>query len=155
VLRSYGINRVSGDRYAGEWPREQFRKHGIAYEPSVKPKTDLYRDLLPLLNSRRVALLDNSRLTTQLVGLERRTARGGRDSIDHGPGAHDDLANCVAGVLTTVSGRQRRIRTGVFGYGGPATETDPTTGRLIDQTPARIRWVKVQEADAPAARGPN
>ena len=38
-----------------------------------------------------------SRLT-QLVGLERRTARGGRDSIDHAPGAHDDLANALAGL---------------------------------------------------------
>ena len=28
----------------------------------------------------------------------RRTARGGRDSIDHAPGGHDDLANAVAGV---------------------------------------------------------
>jgi hypothetical protein len=25
-------------------------------------------------------------------------ARGGRDSIDHAPGAHDDLANAVAGL---------------------------------------------------------
>ena len=38
------------------------------------------------------------RVLTQLVGLERRTARGGRDSIDHAPGAHDDLANAVAGL---------------------------------------------------------
>ena len=27
----------------------------------------------------------------QLCGLDRRTARGGRDSIDHAPGGHDDL----------------------------------------------------------------
>jgi hypothetical protein len=40
-------------------------------------------------------------LLTQLVGLERRTARGGRDSIDHAPGAHDDLANAVAGLAAT------------------------------------------------------
>ena len=26
------VTRVHGDRYAGEWPVEQFRKHGIAYE---------------------------------------------------------------------------------------------------------------------------
>jgi hypothetical protein len=42
-----------------------------------------------------------------MVGLERRTARGGRDSIDHAPGAHDDLANAVAGALTL---RRRRVR---------------------------------------------
>ena len=38
---------------------------------------------------------------TQLTSLERRTARGGRDSIDHAPGAHDDIANAVAGALVT------------------------------------------------------
>jgi hypothetical protein len=43
-------------------------------------------------------LLDHPRLVTQLCGLERRTARGGRDSIDHAPGGHDDLANAVAGA---------------------------------------------------------
>ena len=40
---------LTGDRYAGEWPREQFRKHGIAYEISEKPKSDLYQSLLPLI----------------------------------------------------------------------------------------------------------
>lgn len=39
----------------------------------------------------------------QLVGLERRTARGGRDSIDHPPGGHDDVANAVAGALLGAS----------------------------------------------------
>lgn len=92
---------MKGDRYAGEWPREVFRKHGIEYSVADKAKSDLYRDLLPLLNSGRVELLDVPRLVTQLCSLERRTARGGRDSIDHPPGAHDDIANCVAGVAIT------------------------------------------------------
>ena len=39
----------------------------------------------------------------QLCGLERRTAWGGRDSIDHGPGGHDDLANAAAGALVAVA----------------------------------------------------
>jgi hypothetical protein len=34
---------------------------------------------------------------------ERRTARGGRDSIDHAPNAHDDLANSVAGVVAALA----------------------------------------------------
>ena len=45
-------------------------------------------------------LLDNPRLVKQLVALERRTARGGKDSVDHPPGAHDDMANVVAGVAS-------------------------------------------------------
>jgi hypothetical protein len=65
--------------------------------PLARPS--ISRDLLPLLNSRKVELLDLPRLATQLTGLERRTARGGKDSIDHAPGSHDDVANCVAGSL--------------------------------------------------------
>jgi hypothetical protein len=72
---------------------------------SEKPKRDIYRDCLPLLNSRKVQLLDDRRLISQLHGLERRTARGGRDSIDHGPGAHDDVANSVAGALCLAAAR--------------------------------------------------
>jgi hypothetical protein len=58
----------------------------------------LYGALLPLLNSGRIDLLDNQRLMMQLVNLERRTARSSKDSIDHPPGQHDDLANVVAGI---------------------------------------------------------
>jgi hypothetical protein len=98
LLKSYRISSICGDRYAGEWPREQFSKFGILYEPSPKPKSQLYIDLLPLINSERIALPDNSHLINQLTSLERRTARGGRDSIDHPPRGHDDLANAVAGL---------------------------------------------------------
>jgi hypothetical protein len=111
LLKTYHVTRVTGDRYAGEWPREQFRKYGIVYEIAPKPKSDLYRDLLPLLNSRSLTLLDNVRLREQLVGLERRTARSGRDSIDHAPGAHDDVANASAGALILAQAAElRRIR---------------------------------------------
>ena len=101
LLKRYNVVTVHGDRYAGEWPREQFEKFGIRYEPAGKPKSELYVDLLPLLNSRRIDLLDHPKLVNQLRGLERRTARGGRDSIDHAPGQHDDVANAVAGVAAS------------------------------------------------------
>ena len=99
LLRRYGVTRIVGDKYAGEWPRARFAEHGIEFEQSARPKSDLYHDLLPLLNARRIELLDHPRLSAQLSGLERRTARSGKDSIDHAPGGHDDLANAVAGVL--------------------------------------------------------
>lgn len=99
LLRLYGVSRVCGDRYAGEWPRERFAVHGVRYETADKPKSDLYRDALPLLNSGKVVLLDHPRLVAQLCGLERRTSRGGRDSIDHRPGEHDDVANAAVGAL--------------------------------------------------------
>jgi hypothetical protein len=99
LLKVYRVTSVTGDRYGGEFPRELFRKHGIAYQCAEKTKSDLYRDLLPLLNAGRITLPRSDRLASQLVGLERRTARGtGRDSIDHGVGLHDDIANAVAGA---------------------------------------------------------
>ncbi len=102
LLKQYHVNTVVGDRYAGEWPREQFRKHGIEYKPAEKTKSELYLELLPAINSGRVELLDSKRLQSQLVGLERRTSRAGRDTVDHAPGGHDDVANAVAGALTLV-----------------------------------------------------
>ena len=98
-LRSYGVAMVRGDRYAGEWPREQFRKHGIEYQPADKTRSELYGELLPLINSGGRRLLDDKRLVSQLVGLERRTSRAGKDSIDHPPGGHDDVANAAAGAI--------------------------------------------------------
>ena len=56
LLKTYRIRRVTGDRYAGEFPRELFRRHSIEYRCAEKPKSDLYRDLLPLLNSGRIVL---------------------------------------------------------------------------------------------------
>lgn len=105
TLKSYGVSRVTGDRYAGEWPRERFRAHGVHYQPSEKVKSDLYKECLPLFNARRVELLDHKKLVAQLCALERRTARGGRDSIDHPPGHHDDVANAVAGAIVIAAAR--------------------------------------------------
>jgi hypothetical protein len=96
ILKAYGISRVRGDRYAGEWPREQFWKGGITYEVNETAASDMYRDLLPRLNSQQVELLDLPRIAKQLADLERRTSRGGRDLISHPPGGHDDVANSVA-----------------------------------------------------------
>jgi hypothetical protein len=99
LLKSYHVSEVTGDHYGGEFPRELFRAHGTAYIPAERTKSDFYRELLPLVNGGRVELPGDGRLKQQLVGLERRVARGGKDSIDHAPGGRDDVANAVAGAL--------------------------------------------------------
>jgi hypothetical protein len=109
LLKTYRISKVTGDRYAGEFPRELFRKRGIAYQCSEKPKSDLFRDMLPLLNAGRIVLPKSERLVNQICGLERRVARSGKDSIDHGPGGHDDLANSVAGVADLIASRAQPV----------------------------------------------
>ena len=55
--------------------------------------------MLPLVNSGKVELLVHDRMKNQFLLLERRTRRGGKDSIDHPPNTHDDIANVVAGAI--------------------------------------------------------
>lgn len=117
ILQRYSITSVRGDRYAGEWPRERFQVHGVTYEPSDKTKSEIYLNILPALNSGQVDLLDNPRLISQLCGLERRTARGGRDSIDHEQGGKDDSANSACGALLLAGNPGTKIW---FGAGAPA-----------------------------------
>src|SRR5262249_22785177 len=99
VVKAYGIHRVTGDRYAGEWARERFREHDVSYDLAEKTKSEIYLEVLPQVNSGRVELVDHARLRAQLCTLERRSARGGRDTVDHAPGGHDDLINAAAGAL--------------------------------------------------------
>jgi hypothetical protein len=123
LLHSYRVGTVQGDRYAGEFVAEAFRRCGIAYKPSERVKSQIYGDALALLNSKRVELLDHPRLINQLCSLERRTARGGRDSIDHGPNQHDDVANAVAGALVAAGSRRRNLCG--FGWGPRETGGGP------------------------------
>lgn len=110
LLKSYRIHKVVGDHYAGEWPRERHRAHGIGYEVAKQVTSDLYRDLLPVLNSGQIELLDLPRQTAQLCNLERRTARSGKDSIGHPDKQHDDLANALAGMVTLAVGKRRPMK---------------------------------------------
>jgi hypothetical protein len=79
-------------------------------EPSERPHSKAAAagriQLLPVINSQRVDLLDDRKSIAQLVGLERRTSRGvGKDSIDHAPGGHDDRINAIAGAIVHASVR--------------------------------------------------
>jgi hypothetical protein len=114
LMKSFRISSCVGDRYAGLWVPEAFARHGIRYEPSERTKSQLYRDFLPLVNSKRVELLADPRLRAQLVRLERRIARGGGESIDHPAGGeHDDVSNAVAGVCAGFSARMTSAEAGL------------------------------------------
>jgi hypothetical protein len=102
ICKNYRISLVYGDRYGGEWVAEKFRLNGINYEPAERSKSELFGDLVSVINSRAVDLLDNAKMAGQLTNLERRSRSGGKDLIDHPPGGHDDLANAVAGAVLGV-----------------------------------------------------
>jgi hypothetical protein len=110
ILKRYNIKRVTGDRYAGRWPRDEFDKHGIVYDVAEQDRSGLYLELLAAVNSGRVQLPPCAMVKRQLAALERRTSRSGRDIIDHPPGGHDDRANAVAGVIATMPKRYGAVR---------------------------------------------
>ena len=120
VFKQYRVREVRSDRYGAEWVTEAFRKHGITVKQSELTSSELFIELLPLINSRQVVLLDNDRITSQLVNLERRVGRTGRDSIGHPPGLHDDVAVVVAGAAHNASTIARRgeMRVGIYPPGG-------------------------------------
>jgi hypothetical protein len=124
TLRRYHLSHVVGDRFGGEFVAEAFAKVGIAYRPAEKTKSSLYVELLPAINAQSVELLDNAKLVAQLCQLERRTARGGRDSIDHPPKSHDDVAHTCAGAVHLVLGRRRGLSPADL-YGPDANQPDP------------------------------
>lgn len=111
-----------------------------------KPRSDLYRDMLPAVNSGRVDLLDVDRLTNQLISLERRTPRGGKDMIDHAPGAQDDLANAAAGATAALLTKQREPP--MRGAGLPIVSGGSRAINLNDEFPqslATYNWLRSQQ----------
>lgn len=103
LLKQYRVYHVTGDAYAGEWVVEAFAKHNIHYRSSVLSRSELYLECLPLFAQGNVRLLDHKKLIVELLGLERKTSRSGKDSVTHGPGSHDDFANACCGCLALVS----------------------------------------------------
>ena len=82
---------------------EPWRDTGIVYIQSDIPKSQIYLESLPLFTRGLVRLPDHQTLLRELRLLERQTHRGGKDSVDHPRGAHDDYANATCGVLRTLS----------------------------------------------------
>ena len=77
---------------------------------------------MPLINSGALEWLDLPTLRTEALGLERRTAWGGRDSIDHAPHGHDDVVNVVAGAcLLAVTGQTHAVTPASIAAWGTAT----------------------------------
>jgi hypothetical protein len=85
-------------------------------------------------------------MINQFVSLERRVGRG-RASIDHPPGQHDDVANCVAGAIVYAVGD------GAYDHSmrGFADITDPTTdpGILRGQRARRAMNARIAEICKP------
>lgn len=61
LLSRYGIHSTNGDRYAAQWVATAFEKRNVSYRHCELPRSALYLNLLPYLNSRTIRLLDHPR----------------------------------------------------------------------------------------------
>lgn len=102
ILKKYNVFQIECDRHAGEWVTDSFRRNSIHVENSSLSKSEIYLAALPIFSNGSLELLDNKRLRSQFLGLERRSRSGGKDQVDNFFG-HDDLANVVAGACVLAS----------------------------------------------------
>jgi hypothetical protein len=120
VLKSYGLNIVTGDRYGQAWVQDAFQRYGITLRHSQYDRSALYLNLVPALTSGQAKILDLPQLRSQFIALERRITRGtGKEIVDHPSSGADDLANAVAGCLVLAATAERgRVTWSVATAGG-------------------------------------
>jgi hypothetical protein len=79
--------------------------------------------------------------------LERRTSRGGKDSVDHPPGSHDDVANAAAGALVLAENFELNIDADESLCGSRSTigreleRMDDLFGMDSSGEPMAVRWM--------------
>ena len=99
LLHRYRVEVLQGDRYAPGIFADLFRSQSLDYAICERDTSANFIELLALVNSESVQLLDEPVLLAQLRGLERRTRAGGHDRVGHRSRAHDDVAAAAAGAL--------------------------------------------------------
>jgi hypothetical protein len=70
---------------------------------NVKRKSDNYLNFMPMLSSSSCVLLHNERMIDQIASLKRDALPSGLERIGAPQGQHDDLSDCVAGVMKIVN----------------------------------------------------
>jgi hypothetical protein len=104
ALASFGLSRVVGDQYGGDWISASFARHGVAYVASEMSASEIYVECGALFSQGLIELLDIPALRTELSLLERRPRPGGRgDTVDHPRNCHDDRAIAALGSLLLVA----------------------------------------------------
>jgi hypothetical protein len=134
LLAEWGIHWVTGDRYAAAWPISSFGRCGIGYQHAILDASWLYLHVLPAFVAGRVVLpAGEPRLVDQLCRLRRIVGAGGRETVQHPRGGHDDVANAVAGLLWLLTPAQRvaPIVAPIICQGPAATAPHLTSGGAV------------------------
>jgi len=104
LLKAYGVTKVIGDKFSGDFASNAFAAHGITYEKCPKAKSALYLEVEGAFNSGRVELPNREVAIAQLKALVRKTRSGGMDSVDTDSGQSEDEANVIAGLVDLLQG---------------------------------------------------
>jgi hypothetical protein len=141
ILKSYGIDKVSGDKYAGGFHSSEWKAHGIEFVPSERTTSENYLAALPLLLAGRVRLIDNATLRNQLSALERRVGASDHERVDHPAhaSAHDDVSCAAAGACVAAAAPDEvaeYLNGGLFEPHGSDDPADDTAAFLHQQ----LRW---------------
>jgi len=101
LLKLYKITEVQGDKYAIGFHEQEWRNHGIKFVACERTTSENFLHCLPLLLARRVRLVDNITLRSQLASLERRVSTADKEMVTHPQhaSAHDDVACAACGAL--------------------------------------------------------
>jgi hypothetical protein len=123
LAREYGCQRITGDNYSAEWVAAAFRDAGCEYFRSPLTRSELYLDSLVHFTRGAVSIPNHPELIRELRLLERRTARSGKDTVDHGVGGSDDHANVLFGAMHLALKPALRLV-------APIIVTSPMPGRI-------------------------
>jgi len=99
LAKQYRCSVIVGDNYSADWTAGACREFGCEYRLSKLVRSELYLDGVPHFVRGVVSIADQAPLIRELRLLERRTARSGRDTVDHGKNGSDDYANALFGAL--------------------------------------------------------
>jgi hypothetical protein len=105
LLRAYNITTIQGDKYAIGFHEAEWLRHGIKFTACERTTSENYLHVLPMLLAKRVRLIDNMTLRTQLASLERRVGAGDRETVSHPQhaSAHDDVSCAACGALAAAA----------------------------------------------------
>ena len=95
LLKQYGVHSVVGDRYGGEWPREQFRKLGCEYELSVRFVSKRQAVAVRIDGSRITRVVFGGALTSSVRQRVQRIAVEGSSDV---AGAYEQPGTSVSGA---------------------------------------------------------
>jgi hypothetical protein len=99
LAKQYRCRSVTGDAYGAEWVAGAYRAAGLEYHKSPLTRSELYLEGRIVFARGVISIPDQPQLLRELRLLERRVARSGKDSVDHGVGGSDDYANSLFGSI--------------------------------------------------------